>query len=394
MMAPSESNAARARDLMLAFAGRTGLTSRRPPRRYLWTDAFAVCNFVGLARATGESRYLDLALGLVEQVHGVLGRHRGDGDRRGWLSGLDDAAALEHPTVGGLRIGKPLPERREGEPVDERLEWERDGQYFHYLTRWMHALDQVARATNQPRFNVWARELAATARRAFTTEAFGALGRRMFWKMSVDLSRPTVPSMGQHDPLDGLVTSAELAATADELDAAAPELEAARADFAEMTARQDLATLDPLGLGGLLVDAARIAQLMRRGAFADGALLDRVTDAALAGLTQYARSGETLEPASRRLAFRELGLAMGFDAARLAAEATRGRVRPATSDRLDDVLRYEALGDAIVAFWNTPTHQSTQSWLSHEDINDVMLATCLLPAGYLELPPLPAGPRR
>jgi hypothetical protein len=34
-----------------------------------------------------------------------------------------------------LRIGKQLAERRPGERFDERLEWERDGQYFHYLTR-------------------------------------------------------------------------------------------------------------------------------------------------------------------------------------------------------------------------------------------------------------------
>ena len=36
----------------------------------------------------------------------------------------------------------------------------------------------------------------------------------MYWKMSIDLSRPLVASMGQHDPLDGFVTCAELDATA------------------------------------------------------------------------------------------------------------------------------------------------------------------------------------
>src|SRR5262249_18479870 len=50
--------------LMLRFAERTGLTSARAERRYLWTDAFAVCNFLGLARATGEARYTELALRL------------------------------------------------------------------------------------------------------------------------------------------------------------------------------------------------------------------------------------------------------------------------------------------------------------------------------------------
>ena len=34
----------------------------------------------------------------------------------------------------------------------------------------------------------------------------------MYWKMSIDLSRPLVPSMGHHDPLDGLITCHELRA--------------------------------------------------------------------------------------------------------------------------------------------------------------------------------------
>jgi hypothetical protein len=39
---------------MMRFAERTGLTSANPSRRYLWTDAFAVCNFLGLNTATGN----------------------------------------------------------------------------------------------------------------------------------------------------------------------------------------------------------------------------------------------------------------------------------------------------------------------------------------------------
>ena len=43
--------------LMTDFAERTGLSSERPPQRYLWTDAFAVCNFLGLARVTRDEHY-------------------------------------------------------------------------------------------------------------------------------------------------------------------------------------------------------------------------------------------------------------------------------------------------------------------------------------------------
>jgi hypothetical protein len=155
---------------MTAFAERTGLTGGGTPDRYLWTDAFAVCNFLGL----GET---GLALRLVEQVHRTLGQYAPGDRRRGWLSGLDAKAAGAHPTVAGLRIGKKLPERGTGDPPDERLEWDRDGQYFHYLTKWMHALNQVARWTGEPTFNTWARELAAAAHRAFTERPQGGSGR-------------------------------------------------------------------------------------------------------------------------------------------------------------------------------------------------------------------------
>jgi hypothetical protein len=85
-------------ELMLRFADRTGLTSDAPPVRYLWTDAFAVCNFLGLGRT-------DLAQHLVDQVHHTLGRHRDDDRRSGWISGLAGHEAEAHPTAGGLRIG-------------------------------------------------------------------------------------------------------------------------------------------------------------------------------------------------------------------------------------------------------------------------------------------------
>ena len=111
-----------AAELMMTFAERTGMTSARPPQRYLWTDAFAVCNFLGLASLSGEARYHELALRLVNQVHHTLGKHRLDDLRTGWLSGLDEAQAELQPTLGGLRIGKKLPERRLDEPFDPELE--------------------------------------------------------------------------------------------------------------------------------------------------------------------------------------------------------------------------------------------------------------------------------
>ena len=113
---------------MTEFARLTGLSpASNAPRRYLWTDAFAVCNFLGLYQDTEGKEFKDLALHLVDQVHSVLGRHRHDDQRAGWISGLDEQDGRLHPTKGGLRIGKQLKERSPGDPINERLEWDRDG---------------------------------------------------------------------------------------------------------------------------------------------------------------------------------------------------------------------------------------------------------------------------
>jgi hypothetical protein len=361
--------------LMTRFAERTGLTSERPPRRYLWTDAFAVCNFLALERATGAASHGELALRLVEQVHRTLGRHRPDDGRQGWISGLSEPEGEAHPTRGGLRIGKPLPERGPGEPRDERREWDRDGQYFHYLTKWMHALDRVARASSRSIFSTWAVELAAVAHRAFTIEPRPGGRKRMVWKLSIDLTRPLVDSMGQHDPLDGLITCVQLDATARALGSSAgSRLAQARADFAAMIAPDQLATSDPLGLGGLLVDACRVEQLIRAGVPRELAgLRDALLAAALLGLRYYVAGPELGLPANRRLAFRELGLAIGL-AGIAGLEPVRG---------FEPLARFAPLRSEIESFWQAPAHREVETWRAHEDINDVMLATSLVPSGFL-----------
>lgn len=379
--------------LMLSFAQRTGLDSDRPQRRYLWADAFALCNLLGLARATGEERYRALAQRMVDQVHHTLGRHRDDDPRTGWISGLSENEGESHPTRGGLRIGKKRPECGPNEPFDDQLEWERDGQYFHYLTKWMHALDQVAHATGRPRFNLWARELAETAYGAFTyLPAATARSRRMYWKMSIDLTRPLVPSMGQHDPLDGYITYIQLHSTAASLPepVGGPSLEDEINQFAAMLEGGEWATPDPLGIGGLLVDAFRLQQLMQHGALSYDRLLEALLAASFAGLEYYARSGDLQQSADYRLAFRELGLAIGLHAVGLMWETThsnpgRSFGGPGVRARLQALMEYAPLREEIESFWRDPAHQRARTWSEHRDINEVMLATSLEPEGFLIL---------
>ncbi len=374
--------------MMLAFAERTGLTGERPERRYLWTDAFAVCNYLGLAQATGRTQYEKLALELVDRVHHVLGKHRPDDRRSGWISGLEPQQGEAHPTRNGLRIGKELPERAPTDPFDADLEWDRDGQYFHYLTKWMHALDQTTRATGQPLFNLWGRELAVAAHRAFVYPAGRGERRRMYWKMSIDLSHPLVRSMGQHDPLDGYVTCAQLRGTASRLASVAePSLDDAEADFASMIDRDGLETSDPLGLGGLLADAYRLAQLAEQGAAVDAGLQDSLLEAARGGLERYARQGDLEQDAQQRLAFRELGLAIGLHA--VAAMRQRGSKRSRGSRRLlDELAPFDALRTQIVTFWEDAEHRQGRTWTEHLDNNEVMLTTALAPEGFLVLRPV------
>jgi hypothetical protein len=347
-------------ELMSRFAERTGATGQGVGRRYLWTDAFAVCNWLGLARATGDARHAERAIALVDRVHDTLGRDRAHASRLG-------DATTDHPTRGGLRIGKLLPERRLGEPMDDRLEWDQDGQYFHYLTRWMHALDQVSRSNGDPRYTRWARELMVTAHRAFVYERGGAV--RMYWKMSIDLARPQVTSMGHHDALDGLVTCLQLEASAARFGDDASALARPRADFAAMVDRRGLATNDLLGIGGLLLDAYRVEQLG-----VDAGLRADLLEAGYLGLRHH--DGDELDaPPSRRLAFRELGLAIGLAAA---ARAQRDPIA-------ERVLRHDVMRSRIEAFWLIPDHRATGTWLEHSDIDDVMLATTLAPDGLIEL---------
>ena len=306
---------------------------------------------------------VDLALRLVNQVHETLGRHRPDDPRRGWISGLDEEEGRERPTAGGLRIGKPNPERPAREPYHPDLEWDRDGQYYHYLTRWMHALLRAWRVTGDATHHRHAVDLARAAHRGFVRDG------RMVWKMSVDLSRPLVPSPGQHDPLDGRVLVESIRATAPP-GADRDALLATEAEALDGLCRHaSWITHDALGLGGLLTDCLRFDQLRRLGRPLDPELEERVRNDATRGLTFFAVTHRPATPPPYPLPCRDLGLAIGLrDAGTLPEVAARA-----------------ALGREIIALWSRPDSRRDPGWLEHRDINTAMLAVALEPDGYLEL---------
>ena len=381
------------REIMTEFAQLTGLSpTGEVLRRYLWTDAFAVCNFLELYGQRSDEKYKHLALRLVDQVHHILGRHREDDPRTGWISGLDEREGKRHPTKGGLRIGKEMNERRPTDPFDERLEWDRDGQYYHYLTKWMHALNRVSRVTGDSTYNTWAMELAKTAHARFTYGPSSGGQKHMYWKMSIDLSDPLVPSMGHHDPLDGFITYNQLQATAakDSKKSERVDLKAEIADMANICKGKNWVTDDPLGIGGLLGDAYKVAQLIIHRYFEQTDLLEILLDSSLPGLESYAKKNPLKLPADDRLAFRELGLSIGLRA----VERLRGLIEENQGlfdkklrlhSRIESLMRYTSFSEVIEMFWLENANREAESWREHRDINMVMLATSLAPDGYLTL---------
>ncbi|MFM1822174.1 MAG: hypothetical protein RI967_440 [Planctomycetota bacterium] len=386
-------------------------------RRYLWTDAHAVFALVGLhlagfppqgaapeilafeglrperaPSAPPGAGALDLAVALARSVHEVLGRFAPDDPRSGWISGLSDRDGARTPCVAGLRIGKPRLERAvapdrtsagggtgggtQVDPIDDPAEWERDGQYFHYLVKWMHALDRLARATGDV---AWCANGAALARVA--CERFllsDGRGPRLAWKMSVDLSRPVVDSSGLHDALGGLVACLALRDSMEGLARRSgrtipgnwfePEI----ALLSEICAREgSWRTADPLGAGELALDLATLDRLAAGGCADAQAWRARVADACASSLRAVPLDAILAWPPSRRLAFRELGFALG-----VGALADAGRTDGLAPRAVEAAAR-------IVADWSDPAARTGPAWRAHEDIGDATLAACLAPAAIV-----------
>jgi hypothetical protein len=110
-------------------------------------------------------------------------------------------------------------------------------------------------------------------------------------------------------------------------------------------------------------------------------LLEALLVSAAAGLRRYARQPDLRAPAAQRLAFRELGLAIGLAAAQRLQDEPSGSA--AARAALAEAVSFVPLAAAIETFWLADEHRRNETWRTHEDINDVMLATALVPEGFL-----------
>jgi hypothetical protein len=254
----------------------------------------------------------------------------------------------------------------------------------------MHALNRVSRSTGNSIFNTWSIELAKAAHAGFVRVLrFGS--KRMYWKMSIDLSYPLVSSMGHHDPLDGLIAYNQIQATAVELsNTSVSDLDSEIADMELLCEGKDWATNDPLGLGGLLCHAYTILQFIVQDRFADTGLLKDLLESSLASLDTYMLSRFLNFSADYRLPFREFGMAIGLHAVERIERLMEEKPNVFDNNylvfsQIKHLRRFTPLGEAIEKFWLDPQNRMAKSWTEHQDINSVMLATSLAPDGYLKL---------
>eukprot|EP00005_Dracoamoeba_jomungandri_P005533 CAMPEP_0174260792 /NCGR_PEP_ID=MMETSP0439-20130205/10537_1 /TAXON_ID=0 /ORGANISM="Stereomyxa ramosa, Strain Chinc5" /LENGTH=337 /DNA_ID=CAMNT_0015345121 /DNA_START=221 /DNA_END=1234 /DNA_ORIENTATION=+ len=142
-------------------------------RRYLWTDAFGVLNFVSLASLSKDEDkrrgFLDAAITLVEVVHESLGRPRSEE-----FPMLKDE---ESPSgYAGLRIGK----NRARTKSDAGMSL--DGMYFHYVDKWLFALLRLGQESGDLKFIRQAAKFVKCLNPLFVDPTSGAIR----WKINMD----------------------------------------------------------------------------------------------------------------------------------------------------------------------------------------------------------------
>ncbi|RFU24682.1 hypothetical protein B7463_g11655, partial [Scytalidium lignicola] len=302
--------------------------------RYLWTDAFGVVNFITLYQETQEDRYLSIAKKLVRAVHDIQGRAR-DGKSR--LPGATD----EDPLGGGLRIGKEDATGPDG-----------DGQYHHYLTLWMFALNRLSIVSKEPKYNTQAIHLAKAIHNPFFVGK-STDHPRMVWKIAVDMSKPLTTSEGNLDPIDGYITMRILQASARSDD---PRLKEEIEDYRRVMERKGggFVSDDMLDLGMSLWSAQWLWDKEEWAADLENRCLKRVGKL-------LSQGPHWCELRFYRLAFRDFGACMGI------------KCSPEASSNLKEQAE-ELINKWEVALASTPGEL--------KPITQVMYAAALIPGAF------------
>jgi hypothetical protein len=220
-------------------------------------------------------------------VHDTLGRTR-DGSKR--LDGATD----EEPLRGGLRIGKLDAKGSDG-----------DGQYHHYLTLWMFALNRLSIAAGEREYNDLAIQLARSIHPRFLMHCLSG-DVRMVWKISIDMKSVLVQTEGHLDAATGYVIYKLLQSTAAKQGHRSNVLHQEINDYWILMARKG--SLSP---GNDLLDLGMCLWMCH--IWQDEPWAVKLHDKALPKAEELLgeKSAIMLRSASQRLAFREFGTCVG-----------------------------------------------------------------------------------
>ena len=86
----------------------------------------------------------------------------------------------------------------------------------------MMALNLATRQTGDTKYTIWALELMIVAAEKFVHRDYGR--PQMYWKMSIDLTKPQLLSQGATDPIDGYIVICRLLSTCDKYQILVPDL--------------------------------------------------------------------------------------------------------------------------------------------------------------------------
>jgi len=302
--------------------------------RYLWTDAFGVVNYLSLFKQTNDLQFLEQAESLISDVHSTLGFERN-------LKQRLKLASQENPCAAGLRIGK----------VADEGEEDGDGQYWHYLTKWMFVLNRMSLVKRDSKFNDWAITMAKNVVPKFVSTQ-NPEKPRMFWKLSIDLSHPVVLSEGNLDPFDGLVTLQLLQQSLPQEKRAVLDSEICLFTKMVMNKYKRYYSNDPLDLGEALWLSSWALKFPQNHEWASH--VQRISQSCL---EQLFTNGYFDESERYRLAFREMGTTIGIQVSKLSSSEKR----------------WENRVQSLHQFWDSRIYRRDR------DISPVMYCTSLLP---------------
>jgi len=220
---------------------------REQQHRYLWTDAFAVLAYQTLADSyksrkneNEAKKYRDAVEKLIAVVHDCLGKPRSEREKDGMTP-----CTISPTGYVGLRIGK----EESRKTTDYGMNC--DGQYWHYIDKWLFVLARTGHAEEGVRI------AKSCFPYFFSSSKYGGGGIR--WKLSVDASPPPSlpPVYGPNDDtLNALIVFSMLEKQNQSIDDKSDD------ESAELNLRDEIALLqnslrnykpqvtsDPLGWG-------------------------------------------------------------------------------------------------------------------------------------------------